>query len=351
MARRLAFLKLLLRAIWKFALAWVAVYFGAALGFWYLHGANEPGLLNSFYWAIATLSTVGYGDVVPVTVDAKLFAIAIIGIEIFLGAYLVSVVLSVVGEESRQAALGTLGTDLAGHIVVLGYTPVGQSAVRELLAQGEKVALLTDKADEVANLRTLAPESRFFVTYAASPDEEILNRMNIDAATAAIICTSDDTLNLIAAINLRSRRPRLRVVVSVARPELRQTLKAAGVTYVTSPGQMSGRLCANAAFRPDIPNVIEGFSATSHGADITEYVLRDDSPLVGKSLGEAERLVRGASDGRVIGYARARPDGEHDVRLLPPVTEVLRAGDALIVMGTLDSLQRTTQYLGVAPGR
>ncbi|EQD80962.1 Ion transport 2 domain protein, partial [mine drainage metagenome] len=49
----------------------------ASFGFYLLEdGAVSP--LNSIYWAIVTLSTVGYGDVIPTTFWAKVFTIAVI---------------------------------------------------------------------------------------------------------------------------------------------------------------------------------------------------------------------------------------------------------------------------------
>ena len=41
-------------------------------------------LLDSFWWSVVTLSTVGYGDVVPVTPEGKVFSVILIGMGIVL---------------------------------------------------------------------------------------------------------------------------------------------------------------------------------------------------------------------------------------------------------------------------
>jgi len=349
---RRSYTTILFARLWKFLAAYAAVFVVAAVGFYLLesyHTATE--LLNSFYWAMVTLSTIGYGDVVPTNPNAKLFTIGIAAVEVFLGAYLVTVVISVVGEESQHRLLGTLGTAFSGHIVVLGYSPVGRAAVRELLAQDEKVAIVTEDAAEVTTLHALANDRQLFATYGPPGESEILKRVNVAGAHSVIVCTGEDTTTLVAALNVRAMNPNIRIVVSVSRPELKQTLKAAGVTYVASPADMGGRLCADAAFRPEVANMVEDLTTTQFGADMEEFLLSDRTPVSNQPLREVETLVRNASDCLVIGCARPGPDGEFATVLNPPSTFRFQPGDALIVIGTLPNLHRLQKWIGVPQGR
>jgi voltage-gated potassium channel len=349
---RVAYAALLLRRLWKFVAGYAAVYLVAAFGFFALeYGASGPNLLNSFYWAMVTIATVGYGDVIPTTPEAKVFTIGIIATEVFLSAYLVSVVLGVVSEEAQHRALGTLGTNFSGHIVVLGYGGVGKAAVRELLLAEEKVTVVTEQPDDVSYIRSLAPEDRLFATAGPPADSEILKRVNVPSAHSVIVCTPDDTLNLVAALNVRALAPDVRIVVSVSRPELKMTLKTAGVTYVASPQDMGGRLCADAAFRPDVANAVEDLTEASFDADLTEYLLTDRTPVSGQTLPEAEALVRRQTDCLIVGYARRDAGGEFRTKLNPPATFRFQPGDALLLIGSLDNLRRFHKWFGTHQGR
>jgi len=348
---RFAYAARLLRRLWKFLAAYVAVFVGAALGFYLLEGYQPGQLLTSFYWAMVTLSTIGYGDVVPTNADARLFTIGVAAIEVFLGAYLVSIVIATVSEESQHRVLGTFGTDFADHIIVLGYSAVGRAAIRELLAQGEKVAVVAESSADVTTLRSLASDKQLFATFGAPGDVDILKRVNVAGAHSVVVATGDDTTTLIAALNARALNPRIRIVVSVGRPELKQTLKAAGVTYVASPSEMAGRLCADAAFRPEVANMVEDLTTTEYGADMEEFVLSERTPISTQGLAEAEALVRRASDCLVIGYARATADGEFTTVLNPPSSFRFQPGDALIVVGTIPNLHRLQRWIGVPQGR
>ena len=348
--RRVGYSTLLLRRLWKFLIAYVAVFALAAVGFYALDGGHE-GILNSFYWAIVTLATIGYGDVVPTTVGAKLFTIGVAATEVFLGAYLVTLVIGVVTEESQHRALGTLGTAMTGHIVVLGYSPVGRAAVRELLEQEQHVAVVVEHAEEVANVRTLAREDRLYVTYGPPADRDILARANVPAAQSVVVCTSDDATNMIAALNVRSIAPNARVVASVGRPELRDTLRTAGVTYVASPSDMGGRLCASAAFEPEVAAAIEDLSEGSVRSDIQEYLLSATTPVSSQTFGEAEALVRRSTGCILIGYARAGGAGVFSTFVDPPPDARLVPGDAILLLGTIENVRRFRDWFGVDQGR
>ena len=346
--RRRFFLRLV-RRIWPLLALFGTVWLVAAVGFYYYQGGLP--FSTAVYWAIVTISTTGYGDIVPRSMDARLWTIAVIVIQLFLLGYLISVVSGIVTEETQNRALGTLGTNMRGHIVVLGYSSVGQAAVRELLAEDEKVAVVVDTADEVANVRALAPESQLFVTYGRPTDVVVLDRTNVADALSVIICSNDDTTNLIAALNVRNLSKDLRVVVSVRQSELKNTLTAAGVTYVASPGDMGGRLCADAAFRPEVAHAVEALTSTTLGSDLQEYLLTENTPVSSHALSEAEQLVRAHTDCIVIGYARREPNGEYVTLINPPATGRLKPGDALLVVGSTHNLERFRRWFGRVQGR
>jgi voltage-gated potassium channel len=348
--RRVRFLREILSRIWKFLLLFVSVYVVAAVLFYLLDGARSD-LFNSFYWSIVTISTVGYGDVVPLTVGAKLVAMGTLFLQIFLLGYLISVITTTVNDESQRRALGTLGTDMKNHIIVLGYSDVGRAAVRELLTQDQTVAVVTESPEQVANVRSLGPESRLFVTYGPPADKDILTRVNVAEAHGIVVCTGDDATNMIAALNIRGMAPSVRIVVSVSRPELRETLRTAGVTYVASPSDMGGRLCASAAFEPEVAIALDEITAADVKADMQEYVLRDTTPVSRQTVGEAESVIRSATGCLLVGHARRGPNGEFDATVNPPPELRLRPGDAILVLGQVANTARFRRWFGVDQGR
>ena len=346
-ARR-RFVVALVRRLWKFIAIFVSINVVAAVGFYLLQRGISP--LDAFYWSIVTISTTGYGDIVPTLPAARVFAMGVLYTQIFLIGYLFSVIAGIVTDESQRRLLGTLGTSMKEHIVVLGYSAVGRAAVRELLLEEQRIAVVAERAEDVANIHALAPESSLYVTYGAPAELDILKRANVPGSRSVIVCTADDTTNLIASLNVRSLAPHARIVVSVNRPELKDTLRAAGVTYVASPSDMGGRLCADAAFRPEVANAVEDLTSASYGVDIHEYVLRPGMPLSGLTFGEMDRAIRDRTGCILFGYAR-KVEADYKTFINPAATEQLQPSDAVLVLGSLEQLKRCQTLFGVPDGR
>ena len=339
----------LIREVLPFLVIFAAVYIVVSVLFYYL----EPGttLFLSFYWAITTLSTVGYGDITPHQTGAYLVAMGAMFIQIFMLGYLISVITTAVTTEQQKRASGILGTDLKDHVVVLGYGGVGRAAVRELLAQDQTVAVVAERADDLPIVRTLAPESQLYVTYGPPAERDLLVRANVPSAHSVIVCTDDDAANMIAALNVRALAPNVRVVVSISRAELRDTLRAAGVTFVTSPADMGGRLCASAAFEPDVADALDDLTQGDIRADVQEYRVTDSTPISHQTFGEAEQIVRRASGCLLIGYARPNGAGEYLAHVNPEVELRLAPGDALLLIGTVANVHRFRKWYGIDQGR
>ena len=72
-----------------FALVAIAAVLIASTGMYYLEHEAQPekfsSVPESMYWAITTLTTVGYGDITPHSITARLFtaSIIILGITVF----------------------------------------------------------------------------------------------------------------------------------------------------------------------------------------------------------------------------------------------------------------------------
>jgi len=204
---------------------------------------------DAVYFAVTTLTTLGYGDIVPAggSATAKFFAISlvIVGISAFLTAVSLVVVpfLEAQAKEVMQAMDRFRKRSLRDHIVVCFYTQVGQSVASQLLA--DRREFLVVEPDE-AKAQTLAAEG-WRVLQGNPADEKVLEKANLNEASAVIACSdrdSDNALITLIAHDLKTSgvNPRLRIVARIEQEEGVRKLEAAGADYVVSPSTIGGRM-------------------------------------------------------------------------------------------------------------
>lgn len=360
----------ILARVWK-PLALIGGIFAVCVSGFIL--AEGSSIFNGVYWGVITISTIGYGDIVPTNQTAKVFAIILAASTIGIIGYLVSAINSLAIQAREEDLLGLDGTDFEGHVLILGWTPVSRAALQELLQAGRKVAIMTRRQDELADIRTfvahrvrearadpalvgsVSREKDVFVALGDYAHGASLKLLNLPRASEAIVASDDDARNVMTALILKELAPHLRVVVAVLREELRETLHSAGVTYVISPSELGGRMIAAAAIQPEVAQTFDDLSTVSNHYRMDEFPLVPPNPLVGLEFETAGRQLREATGATLVGFARPRrrDDGKpaFEVILSPPPEIRLEPGCFALVLSGVDPTSRLRLWMRVPPGR
>jgi voltage-gated potassium channel len=207
-------------------------------------GVSTP--TDAFYYTIVTASTVGYGDVTPLSATARLFGMSVV----VLGVASFTVALGSLLGPAIQARLSkTLGimTDadielLEDHVLVLGYGDLTEPLVEELSDAAEFVVVTPD-SDAATALRT----RDVHVVVGDPTDEEPLERAGVGLARAVIAATEDDAADAFAVMTARELRSDVRVVAAATDRENTKKLRRAGADAVISPAVIGGHLLVESA--------------------------------------------------------------------------------------------------------
>jgi voltage-gated potassium channel len=124
--------------------------------------ANIKGFGDAVWFSIVTLTTVGYGDMHPVTQEGKMFAsiflIASLG---FYGVIIgqISNIMSTIKEHNK---LGMNGTNFTNHVVMIGWSDFGKAVVDQLIAAGRNIAIVTKEKDNIDIIQEYYPKKNVF---------------------------------------------------------------------------------------------------------------------------------------------------------------------------------------------
>ncbi|MFQ5460173.1 MAG: potassium channel family protein [Anaerolineae bacterium] len=289
-------------------------------------------VVDALFMTIITISTVGYGEVVPlVTPQAKLFTAGLIVMALLVTAWVVRSaaeaffaerVWTIVGRQRMQRRIDAL----AGHVIVCGYGRMGQATVSELEAEGlvpVVIELSAAKADILRQRQILCVEGD-------ATGDDALERAGIELARALIALTDSDATNVMTILSARTLSPRLSIVARAEHSEALDKLRRAGADYVLNHHGAGATHLALAVTHPAVVGVLDQLVPRQGALDLGQLTVTADSWMIGRSLGELQPLRVGAL---VLAVLR---DGA--CRVPPSAAEPLEPGDVLVVAGNLGAL-------------
>lgn len=252
-------------------LVWVVVLFLAVLGVLWLERDGlrdshdgEISFLDVVYFTFITITTVGYGDIVPVTDRARLIdgvfvtPARLIFIMIFVGTAYELVIQHWV-EGFRMARLQA---QLRDHVIICGFGAVGQMAAREILARGTQPAQIVILDLEEDALEAAADLGLTGLRGDASR-ADVLEDAAVERARGVIVCAGGDTANALISLAVR-RRSRARLVVAAEGLDTTEVLQQSGADAVVSPPTLGGYVLADALESPRVANMLIDL-LTAHG--------------------------------------------------------------------------------------
>ena len=298
------------------------------------HVLEDWDWFDALYMTIITVSTVGFGEVQPLSPAGKLFTAFLIVAGAGLVAYMFGTAAQVLvrGEwrtELERRWRRKMFKQLNDHAIICGYGRVGRHVARELGHEGVKFVVVDSDAERMAEL---AVDDRPTLQGDAT-DEATLIEAGIERARYLIAALSSDADNVFAVLTARSLNPALTIVSRANSEESEPKLLTAGANRVITPYQISARRMITMVLRPEIGDFLdEVMHAGTLELLLEQAVIPDGSPLVGKTLAEADlRRLTG-----VTVLACRLPDAKL-VHAPQPDTH-LGPGARLVVLGTREQL-------------
>ena len=280
------------------------------------HTGERPDLLGCLYFVLVTVTTVGYGDIVPVgtmsrLTDAFLLTpVRVLAIFAFVGtAY--QLIIQRFREEYRMKRAVE---KLHDHVLVCGFGNTGRVAAQELLLQGtpaDQIVVLDTDESVLAD----AAEMGLIAVHGDPSREHVLQSVAIERATHVLICPGRDDTAVLIALTTQTLNPDARLIAMCLEEENVKVLLRAGVETIISRASAGGNMMAAATRRAHLVETMQDMLTVGGALKLDERpVTRDD---VGKHPSEIPgvAVLRIYRDGR-----------HHNVSDLPSLKE----GDTLV---------------------
>jgi voltage-gated potassium channel len=320
--------------------ALVSLLFLGTLGFHLIEGWNW---WDSFYMVLISITTVGYGEVHPLSRPGQVFASCVILSGMGVGSYVLLVLTRTffegVMEGSLQRALNRRRMErelpkLSGHTIVCGYGRLGHEICLSLAAEWRVVVVIEPDPEAYERAR----DDGFHAVHGDASDEAILRHAGIERASSIAVATSTYVV-----LSAKEMRPDLLVLSRADDLVAAKRLRRAGADRVVAPTQIGGQRMAHMLMRPGVVDFLD-LAQLNDFPDlfIEELEMHQGAELRGRTIMEADYSKRW----HVLVLAVKQADGTRVFR--PPANFVVEAGDRVIVAGHRADLKALDTAMGKA---
>jgi voltage-gated potassium channel len=259
----------LLLALLVFALTVVLVYVQRR-GY---HDAAGGTLsfLDALYYATVTLSTTGYGDIVPYSDGARLTnTFLVTPLRIIFLIILVGTTLEVLAERTKeQFRISRWRRTVRDHVVIVGFGTKGRSAALTLLGRGvsKDRIVVVDHNHKAAQAAT---ESGYVAIVGDATRSEVLYRAAVEHARQIVVSAERDDTAVLVTLTARQLNASAHLVASVREDENAPLLRQSGADSVITSSGAAGRLLGLSVLSPSVGRVMDDLITYGSGLDLIE---------------------------------------------------------------------------------
>ena len=230
------------------------------VGSHFIMGLN---LIDSIYYAVVTMTTVGYGDYFPHTGIQKIFATTLALAGVALLAYVFNILLTAFQEQMSRYSKGarTMKTinDMDDYYILCGCGRVG-SVVFDQLRQRNQNVIVIEKNKDICE--SIEDNDSVVTINKDATEDDMIAKLAGEKCNSVIISTGDDVSNLFIVLTVRETNPDAWIVTRASKLENVSRLKKAGANKIVSPEVIGGKDLYYESTRPHVLRL-----TVKHGPD------------------------------------------------------------------------------------
>ncbi|MCH2021223.1 MAG: potassium channel protein [Saprospiraceae bacterium] len=297
---------------------------------------DDYSFSEAFYMTIITLSTVGYGEVKPLSTEGQVFTSILIICNLGIFAYAISIISNFFIEGDLRTFIKHYKMykkihQMEEHTIICGYGKLGRQICAELKIKNMPFVVIENNKDK---LSLLQKEKINYLEGDISKDD-ILIEAGIEYAKAIVITYSDKSLNVYTVLTAREFNSKVKIITRSSDDLSRKKLKRAGADHVVRTEVIGGFYMATLIHQP---NIVEFFSLISNMGDVIIHFkevefLDIKEEYRNKTVEEFSMQTR--SGVNIIGLQYT--DGHYDIN--PKGDIIFSKGMKLVILGDLNQIE------------
>ncbi len=323
------------------ALAFLGIVYGIGVVGYKVIGGQAHSWLEALYMTTITLTTTGFGEVIPLhdkpagmifTIFLLLFGAT--GVVYFASVITAFIVEGDITEGFRRRRLMRTIEEFRDHYIVCGAGQAGLAVLQEMLETHRTTVLIEHDEPNIERIAGLYPDLP--IVRGDFTDDETLQRAGIARAAGIVFCADSDKDSLVGTVTARQLNPTVRIGARATDEKAIARLRSAGADGVVSPGLIGGMRLASELVRPAVVSFLDRMLRDRDQAlRIEEVDAPPGSPLVGRTIESLE--VRRFHNLLVLAVMEP---GTTTFIYNPAPEYTVQAGSRLIVMGSPQGVAR-----------
>ena len=297
----------------------------------YITGDGQWTWVEAFFMTVTTLTTVGYGEVHPLTQTGRIWSIIVI----VFGASGLTIFLSQLGtdfiefKQYRKRLMKNKIAKLKGHYIICGFGRTGQFIAHELYKKGVPFVVIDNNLEKLDIIR----EHGFLYMEGDAMYDEVLLETNLMKAKGLVITLDNDQDNLFVTMSARNLNREIYIVTRCSQYETGKKLKRAGANKVVNPYVASGQQIAELLITPQAEDAVSISTSTAKlDLLIERFRLEDLAKLDGIMIKDSKLR----EDYKLIVVGLMNSDGEMDLN--PDPHAVLKLGQTIFLIGSVEHM-------------